>query len=257
MKRWGIAVFCGAGILIGLAATNATESSGKRLAVASRHVTSTDGINRARYGGLRQHKARHLNARVGGLHRAKASARADKARGMHRTAKAQSSRLRVFQAGRPVPQRSAIYRVGKPYVIGGRTYTPRMDPNYRAEGKASWYGGNFHGRITASGEKFDARALTAAHPTLPLLSYVRVTNLQNQRSLVVRVNDRGPFRGNRLIDVSVRAATLLGFYDQGVARVRVEYVGRAKLAETPRQDRSPGLQAATETRIRPGTSNQR
>ena len=109
-------------------------------------------------------------------------------------------------------------------------FTPYADLNYRAVGKASWYGGSFHGRLTASGEKFDMHALTAAHPTLPLQSYVRVTNLQNRRSVIVRVNDRGPYHGNRLIDLSGRASTLLGFHDQGIAQVRVEYVGSAKLA---------------------------
>jgi rare lipoprotein A len=145
----------------------------------------------------------------------------------------QSSRLRVFQAGRPVQQKvGGIYRTGKPYVIGGRTYTPQFNANYRAEGKASWYGSGFQGRLTASGEKFDMHALTAAHPTLPLQSYVRVTNLENNRSVIVRVNDRGPYHGNRLIDLSVRASTLLGFHDQGIAQVRVEYVDRAKLADS-------------------------
>ena len=192
------------------------------------------------------------------MQRAKGPARADKARGLRRTAKAQPSRLRVFHAGRPVQQKvSAIYRAGKPYVIGGRTYTPYVDLNYRAVGKASWYGGSFQGRLTANGEKFDTHALTAAHPTLPLPSYVRVTNLENHRSVVVRVNDRGPFRGNRLIDVSVRAATLLGFHDQGVAQVRVEYVGRAelagsddaKLAATLKQEDSPVMQAAAQVKF--------
>jgi len=111
----------------------------------------------------------------------------------------------------------------------GKTYQPKYDPNYRAEGKASWYGGSFHGRPTASGERFDMDAVSAAHPTLPLPSYVRVTNLENRRSIVVRVNDRGPFRDGRLIDLSVRTAKLLGFYEQGLARVRVEYLSPANL----------------------------
>jgi len=198
MKHWGLAAFCGVGIFLGVAAVSAAESSGKRHTVASYRATPTDRVKHARYGGLRHDKVRHVNVRhvnvrVGSLHRAKPTARADRARGLHRTAKVQSSRLRVFQAGRPVQQKfSGIYRTGKPYVIGGRTYTPQFNANYRAEGKASWYGSGFQGRLTASGEKFDMHALTAAHPTLPLPSYVRVTNLQNHRSLVVRVNDRGP-----------------------------------------------------------------
>jgi len=98
---------------------------------------------------------------------------------------------------------------------------------YSAVGLASWYGAGFHGRRTADGETFDKDSLTAAHPSLPLPCEVRVTNLANRRSLVVRVNDRGPYVGRRLIDVSARTAKLLGFYDRGLAKVKVEYVGRA------------------------------
>ena len=90
---------------------------------------------------------------------------------------------------------------------------------------ASWYGDDFHGRLTANGEVFDMTSLTAAHPTLPIPSYARVTNVRNGKSLIVRVNDRGPYHGNRLIDVSNKAAELLEFKANGVARVRVEYVG--------------------------------
>lgn len=140
-----------------------------------------------------------------------------------------SPNLRVFDAGKPVPKGGGYHRIGVPYVIAGRKYTPRKDPNYRVEGKASWYGKGFHGRRTANGEIFDMHALSAAHPTLPLPSYVRVTNLENNKSLIVRVNDRGPFHGERLIDLSVQAAKMLDFYDNGVVKVRVEYVGEAKL----------------------------
>jgi rare lipoprotein A len=94
---------------------------------------------------------------------------------------------------------------------------------------ASWYGDDFHGRYTANGEIFDMHSISAAHPTLPLPSYVRVTNLANNRSIIVRVNDRGPYARDRLIDVSVKTAELLGFYGHGIARVKVEYVGRAPL----------------------------
>ena len=93
-------------------------------------------------------------------------------------------------------------RIGKPYQILGSWYEPKDDPNYDRTGMASWYGAAFHGRMTANGEIFDSAAISAAHPTLPLPSYVRVTNLENDRSIVVRVNDRGPFRHKRLIDVS-------------------------------------------------------
>lgn len=140
-----------------------------------------------------------------------------------------SSSPRVVAWGDPVPKGGGTYRVGKPYVVAGRTYVPEEDVNYRAEGLASWYGDDFHGRQTANGEVFDMSSLTAAHPTLPMPSYARVTNLSNGKSLVVRVNDRGPYHGNRLIDVSNKAAELLEFKGNGVARVRVEYVGRAPL----------------------------
>ena len=140
-----------------------------------------------------------------------------------------SSSARVVAMGDPVPKGGGTYRVGKPYTVGGQVYVPEEDTNYRAEGMASWYGDDFHGRLTANGEVFDMGSLTAAHPTLPMPSYARVTNLRNGKSLIVRVNDRGPYHGNRLIDVSNKAAELLDFKGNGVAKVRVEYVGRAPL----------------------------
>ena len=140
-----------------------------------------------------------------------------------------SSSPRVVAFGEPVPKGGGTYRVGKPYTVAGRVYVPEEDVNYRGEGLASWYGDDFHGRLTANGEVFDMTSLTAAHPTLPMPSYARVTNVRNGKSLIVRVNDRGPYHGNRLIDVSNKAAELLEFKGNGVARVRVEYVGRAPL----------------------------
>jgi rare lipoprotein A len=140
-----------------------------------------------------------------------------------------SSSPRVVAFGEPVPKGGGTYRVGKPYTVGGRVYVPEEDVNYREEGLASWYGDDFHGRLTANGEVFDMESLTAAHPTLPMPCYARVTNLGNGKSLIVRVNDRGPYHGNRLIDVSNKAAELLEFKGNGVARVRVEYVARAPL----------------------------
>jgi peptidoglycan lytic transglycosylase len=136
---------------------------------------------------------------------------------------------RLVGPGEPVLKGGGVYRVGSPYVVAGRVYVPEEDPHYRAEGLASWYGSDFHGRATANGEIFDSDSLSAAHPTLPLPSYVRVTNLGNGRSIIVRVNDRGPYSGNRIIDVSKRTAHLLGFTVRGTARVRVEYVGRAPI----------------------------
>src|SRR6185437_794295 len=122
-----------------------------------------------------------------------------------------SSSPRVVAYGEPVPKGGGTYRVGKPYTVAGRVYVPEEDVNYREDGIASWYGDDFHGRLTANGEVFDMDALTAAHPTLPMPCYARVTNLSNGKSLIVRVNDRGPYHGNRLIDVSNKAAELLDF----------------------------------------------
>jgi rare lipoprotein A len=116
------------------------------------------------------------------------------------------------------------YKVGKPYLIRGMWYYPAVDYGYDEMGIASWYGPGFDGRATANGETYDMNELTAAHRTLPLPSVVRVTNLENGRSIKLRVNDRGPFVGDRIIDVSRRAAQLLGFYTDGTARVRVEIV---------------------------------
>src|SRR3954447_6257855 len=120
-----------------------------------------------------------------------------------------SSSPRVVGFGEPVPKGGGGYRLGKPYTVARKPYVREGDVNYRAEGMASWYGDDFHGRQTANGEVFDMGSLTAAHPTLPMPSYARVTNLRNGKSLIVRVNDRGPYHGNRLIDVSNRAAELL------------------------------------------------
>jgi peptidoglycan lytic transglycosylase len=136
---------------------------------------------------------------------------------------------RVVEEGEPVPKGGGAYRVGKPYNINGRTYVPAENPRYRAEGVASWYGRDFHGRLTANGEVYDMHSISAAHTTLPLPSYVRVTNLDNGRSIIVRVNDRGPYHRNRVIDLSIGTAKALEFYSRGLARVRVEYVGPAPL----------------------------
>jgi rare lipoprotein A len=109
----------------------------------------------------------------------------------------------------------------QPYTIDGVRYEPRVQENYSAVGTASWYGDPFHGRATANGEIYDQEAFTAAHPTLPLGTRVKVTNLANGRSVILTVNDRGPFVDDRLIDLSRMAARRLGFKDQGLAQVRV------------------------------------
>lgn len=113
-------------------------------------------------------------------------------------------------------------KVGRPYQINGVWYHPKEDPYYDETGIASWYGRKFHGRRTANGDVYDMNKLTAAHPTLPMPSQVLVTNLENGRSIIVTVNDRGPFARGRLIDMSRRSAQLLGFEEKGVARVRVQ-----------------------------------
>lgn len=127
------------------------------------------------------------------------------------------------------PKGGGRYLVGKPYKVRGKTYVPKEQPDYVAQGTASWYGADFHGRRTANGEIFSANGISAAHPTLPLPSYVRVTNLDNGRSIVVRVNDRGPYVSGRVIDLSYRAADILGYVNRGMGNVQVQYVGPAPL----------------------------
>jgi rare lipoprotein A len=132
-------------------------------------------------------------------------------------------------------------KVGKPYQIGGQWYHPQMVDHYREVGVASWYGLPFHGRKTANGEVYDMHGMTAAHPTLQLPSLARVTNLRNGRSIVVRVNDRGPFAKQRIIDLSRRAAWELGFKDDGTTDVEVIYMGLADgLDRRYRQARQQG-----------------
>src|SRR5262245_28154263 len=140
-----------------------------------------------------------------------------------------SSSPRVVEYGDPVPKGGGTYRIGKPYMVAGITYVPEENPNYRVEGLASYYGQDFHGRRTANGEVFDMDSLSAAHPTLPIPCYARVTNMANHKSVIVRVNDRGPYHGNRIIDVSMKTAHVLGFRQHGVARVRLEFVRPAPL----------------------------
>lgn len=137
-------------------------------------------------------------------------------------------------------------RVGPPYEANGRWYVPTPEPGYEQTGTASWYGAQFHGQRTASGETFDQEALTAAHPTLPIPSLVQVTNLENGREVIVRVNDRGPFVGERLIDVSRRAAEVLGFEGAGHARVHVRYLGPA-----PRRVNADGTPAPASSNAPP------
>ena len=136
---------------------------------------------------------------------------------------------RVYGMNSRIPEGGGVYKVGKPYKVSGRWYRPRENPNYDRTGVASWYGEAFHGRRTANGEIYDMNRFTAAHLTLPLPSYARVTNLANGRSVIVRINDRGPFAHDRVIDLSKRTASVLDFRRKGTARVRVRYLGRAPL----------------------------
>ena len=139
------------------------------------------------------------------------------------------------------------YKVGKPYQVGGIWYVPREQPNYDQTGTASWYGEQFHMKATANGEVFDMAQVSAAHTTLPLPSLVEVTNLDNGRKLVVRVNDRGPYIGDRIIDLSREAARQLGYDRQGLANVRVHYVGPAHC-----WGRTAACVTPTPNRCRPG-----
>ena len=151
----------------------------------------------------------------------------------------------------PAGKSGGYYKVGNPYQVDGIWYYPKEDYSYKEVGVSSWYGADFHNGITANGELYDMHDLTAAHRTLPLPSMVRVTNLQNGRSLVVRVNDRGPFKNDRIIDVSMKAAQILGFKDQGTTQVQVEVLPeeskalkRELLAEQGMTDSSAGAHVA-------------
>jgi rare lipoprotein A len=154
---------------------------------------------------------------------------------------------RMIADGQAVPHGGGQYLVGHPYTIAGHTYYPSENESYTAVGMASWYGDAFQGRRTANGEIYDKESISAAHPTMPLPSYARVTNLANGHSIVVRVNDRGPYHGGRVMDVSSRVADALDFKGAGTAHVKVEYIGKAslegsddhKLLATLRLDGSP------------------
>ncbi|MFN3321388.1 MAG: septal ring lytic transglycosylase RlpA family protein [Allorhizobium sp.] len=132
-------------------------------------------------------------------------------------------------ASGPVPKGGGRYMVGKPYVVKGKTFVPKENPGYDKVGVASWYGDAFHGRMTANGELYDKEHLSAAHPTLPLPSYARVTNLNTGSSVIVRINDRGPFHKGRIIDLSRKTADMLDMKHSGTGEVRVQYIGPARM----------------------------
>jgi rare lipoprotein A len=135
----------------------------------------------------------------------------------------------VYKGSGPLPKGGGRYVVGEPYEVAGVWFYPKEEPDYDKTGTASWYGPQFHRRMTSNGEWFDMEYLSAAHPTLPLPSYAKVTNLENGRQIVVRVNDRGPFVDSRIIDLSKKSADALGFRRWGTAPVRVQYIGPAPL----------------------------
>lgn len=137
-----------------------------------------------------------------------------------------------YYRGSAIPFGGGEYHVGNPYQVAGRWFNPREQPGYDKEGIASWYGEAFHRRRTSNGEWFDMNTLTAAHATLPLPSYALVTNLENNRKVVVRVNDRGPFVGTRVMDLSKRAADVLGYRAKGKAHVRVKLIGPAPIDDS-------------------------
>lgn len=135
---------------------------------------------------------------------------------------------RVAHGGK-IPRGGGRNQLGKPYKVKNTWYKPKEEPNYTKVGRASWYGSAFHGRLTANGEVYDMTHLTGAHPTMPLPSYARVTNTANGHSVIVRINDRGPYDRERIIDMSEKAADMLDYKHHGTAKVKVEYVGRAPL----------------------------
>lgn len=138
---------------------------------------------------------------------------------------------RVVNDGDPVPKGGGRELVGNSYSVAGKRYTPYNKPvGYTQVGLASWYGSAFHGRRTANGEVYDRYGISAAHPTMPLPAYARVTNMLNKRSMIVRVNDRGPFHSSRVMDLSQSAADALAFRHLGTARIKLEYLGQASLS---------------------------
>ena len=140
--------------------------------------------------------------------------------------------------GRQIPRGGGVFKVGTPYTVAGKAYVPRHEPEYDRVGPASWYGDAFHGRKTANGEVFNKYALTGAHPTLPMPSYVYVTNLENGRTVLVRINDRGPYSRGRIVDLSHEVARQLDIESRGIAKVRVKFAGRAPISGDDSRERN-------------------
>jgi rare lipoprotein A len=159
-----------------------------------------------------------------------------------------------MEDGYKPPPQEGNFKVGKPYKVDGKWYQPQETYSHTETGIASWYGPGFHGKRTANGEKFNRNELTAAHRTLQMPSLVRVTNLDSGRSVVVRINDRGPFKRSRVIDVSEKAAELLGFKGRGTAKVRLDLLADESklLAMAARRGESTiGSEVAMNTRTQP------
>lgn len=157
------------------------------------------------------------------------------------------------------PTQEGNFKIGKPYNVDGQTYHPRESYNHVETGIASWYGPGFHGKRTANGEKFDKNELTAAHKTLQMPSLIRVTNLDNGRAVILRVNDRGPFSRGRVLDVSERGAELLGFKNIGTAKVKVEVLESesrhlAEMARRGQDTRGYEVAAAKAPRATPASA---
>jgi len=213
LPRWAV---CAAAVMLLLQGCASGNLESTAAFAGPQPVVGSAGVD----GGIRGTRALPIRAPVGGA---------------WTTSTATLTTLPAPRRTRSARYRSAIevgrgYRkLGKPYRIAGRLYVPKHNPNYDQTGVASWYDEGFHGKPTANGEIYDRDAMTAAHPTLPLPSLVRVTNLGNGRSVIVRVNDRGPFVKSRVIDLSKKAAETLGFASKGLARVRVQYVKEAAL----------------------------
>ena len=150
----------------------------------------------------------------------------------------------VFEQSRVDQDLYKHQKVGKRYTIMGKSYTPKHEPNYNVDGIASWYGDKFHGKPTATGETYNKHDMTAAHKTLPLNSMLYVTNLENGRTLMVRLNDRGPFIGDRIIDLSEAAANALGTKGKGLGKVRVQYAGPADPMAAKKEVSAPQPQSA-------------
>ena len=223
------------------------SKSTKRMASLLVSVSLVGGLSAcATTGTTKITEAAPVSYRIGGANSSYASVNMPEkppapATNMPYTAPSQSPLAVPRPAPAPAPQQSAMtydlssidrglydhMKVGKPYKVAGKTYTPAHNPSYDQIGTASWYGDKFHGKPTANGETYDKHALTAAHTTLPLNSYVIVTNLDNGKAIKVRLNDRGPFIDNRIIDLSEAAAGILEIKGDGLGRVRVQYAGAA------------------------------